>query len=409
MVGLVGKAIRRNSTDGLSGTVAKQDVQMRIGINTLFYIPAEVGGSETYLRETLKAMARDRAGPFLVLFTNRENDAVLRDDLAGCDRVEFRRLHLRATNRWARIAREQLDLPMRVRRAGIDVLWSPGYTPCCAAPCPQVTSILDMQYKTHPEDLTWLARVVTDVLVKAAVRCSRRLITISEFSASEITRHCSVRPGQVVVTPLAVDADFGAAVDRRTRTAARDTVGLGDQAPFLLCVANSYPHKNLDTLVDGFGRLIDDLPHDLVIVGKPRFGELRLRNALARLPDARRVHRVDALERSLLIALFQTADVFVFPSLYEGFGLPVLEAMSAGTPVVTTRHASLPEVGGEHAFFVDPVTPEVIADAIRSVMSISPSERCDRRNAAREWASRFTWSETAEQTKQAFRRVLASK
>ncbi|NCD23803.1 MAG: hypothetical protein EOL90_12830, partial [Spartobacteria bacterium] len=117
---------------------------LRLGVNALFYLPGEVGGSETYLRETLRALARRPDRPDLVLFTNAENDRVLRAEFPAAEAVPS---GIAATNRFARILAEQFQLPQLVRRARPDVLWSPGYTAPARAACPQVVSVLDMQYK----------------------------------------------------------------------------------------------------------------------------------------------------------------------------------------------------------------------------------------------------------------------
>ena len=165
-----------------------QEEEMKIGINTLFLIPGEVGGTETYLRQTLLAMAEFCPGVSLVLFTNRENDPVLKKDLSGFKQVTFVRLDFGASNKSARITREQTELPGKVREAGVDVLWSLGYTAPFFSPCPQVVTIHDMQYKTYPEDLSFRARIVTDVLVKiAARRCRRSSITREHGTCSAIT------------------------------------------------------------------------------------------------------------------------------------------------------------------------------------------------------------------------------
>ena len=141
---------------------------MRIGVNTLFYIPGEVGGSETYLRQTLRAMVEARPDVEIVLFTNIENDETLRKDMAGQKQVSFAKMNLRAMNRYARIIREQVELPGMVRKAGVDVLWSPGYTACLTTNCPQVVTIHDMQFRNHAEDMNWKEWLATAFLVTAS-------------------------------------------------------------------------------------------------------------------------------------------------------------------------------------------------------------------------------------------------
>ncbi len=365
---------------------------MRIGINTLFYIPGEVGGSETYLCETLKAMLEHVTTDDYILFTNTEGHARLQKLFGHRDHVSLCAMDFRATHRVSRIIREQLQLPAAVKREGVDVLWSPGYTAPLRCTCPQVLSILDMQYKTHPQDLSLPARITTDILVQRGVKAARRVIAISEFSKSEIVKHTGIGPEKIDVTPLAADQDFATATPRPTHLA----------KPYILCVANSYPHKHMEALVAAYAALQPEIPHDLVIVGKARLGEPAVQTAMRDVPDPVRVKRIAGLERQALIALYQHADLFVFPSRYEGFGLPVLEAMLAGTPVLTTRKASIPEVGGEDVTYFDPDREGDLAACIELALTKPDTDRIAR---ARARAATFTWARTGTLTLDACRRA----
>jgi glycosyltransferase involved in cell wall biosynthesis len=398
---------------------------MDIGVNTLFMIPGEVGGTETYLRQTLLELAarltdtetsrdgsstltrRDASTPFtgLVLFTNLENHAVLSADLASFKQVRCVRLNVRARNRVARIIREQVELPARVRASGVDVLWSPGYTAPRFCPCPQVVTIPDMQYKTHPQDLTRVARVVTDLLVRSAARHSRRLIAISEFSKGEIVKYPAAGREKVDVVPLAASQEFSNPLSLERRNQLLSSL-LPSGKPFFLTVAASYPHKNLPALVRAFGSVINTLPHTLVMVGNEGLGEAEVRKALASLPDAARVIRLRKLSREALVALYQGCEAFVFPSLYEGFGLPVLEAMTAGVPVITTRYGSIPEVGGNGVVYFDPQVPGSLAASLVDVIGWSAADRHRKVQNARELAGRFSWAATATQTLDVFIKVV---
>ncbi|NLG34399.1 MAG: glycosyltransferase family 4 protein [Lentisphaerae bacterium] len=355
------------------------NLPLRLGVNTLFYLPGEVGGSETYLLETLRALARIPDAPDLVLFTNAENHARLRAECPGAERVAT---GVGASSRPARILAEQIRLPRRVRRARVDVLWSPGYTAPLFCACPQVVSLLDMQYKRFPRDVSWLAARTMDLLYPAAARRCEAVVAISEFTKADVVRFTGIPADKVTVTPLAADPSFGVPAGPPPAEV-RGT-------PYLLCVANTYPHKNVDGLVRAFNRIAGDIPHRLVLVGKPRLGEPAAAAALAETPPGRAV-RLSDLRRRDLIALYQGADGFVFPSLYEGFGLPVLEAMTAGTPVLTTREASIPEVGGDAVRYADSRDEAAFAAALREFAELPPSERERQAVAAKERARGFTW------------------
>lgn len=371
--------------------------RFRIGVNTLFFIPGEVGGSETYLRRTLSAMAKNFPGVDLVLFTNLENEPTFRKDLASHPQVYYHQLHFRASNRYMRIVREQTELPVAVKKRGVHVLWSPGYTAPFFCPCPQVATIHDMQYKTHPEDLSCLARITTDILVRAAVRRSDRIITCSEFSKSEVIRFTGAEEQKIHAIHLGVDPQFAAMLEEETGKQISSLNPVADK-PFILSVANTYPHKNLHKLIDAFRQIMDRIEHRLVLVGLPRLGEDRVKASLSRISDPSRVVRLSGLTQPQLIALYRGADLFVFPSLYEGFGLPVLEAMAVGTPVVTTRMGSIPEVGGRNVLYADPPKSEQIAIHILEILHWEESRRSRWLESARKRAGTFSWTETAQKT-----------
>ncbi|HAL91495.1 MAG TPA: hypothetical protein DCM68_00515 [Verrucomicrobia bacterium] len=357
---------------------------MRLGVNALFYLPGEVGGSETYLLETLRALACRKDAPELVLFANRENAGPLRAEFPRAEMVES---GVAATNRFARILAEQIQLPKWVKISRVDVLWSPGYTAPAFCACPQVVSLLDMQYKRFPEDVSWLAARTMDVLYPLAARRSDAVVAISEFSKSEVVRFIGISPEKIAVTLLATDADFG--------VPAGPPPAEVRGAPYLLCVAHTYPHKNVALLVRAFSRITADIPHRLVLVGKARYGEPEVLAALRDSPPGR-VIRFPDLSRPELIALYQGADWFVFPSLYEGFGLPVLEAMVAGAPVLTTREASLPEIGGEAVCYADGRDEASFAAALRTAIALPQGQRAQLVEQAKKRAEGFTWDSSAD-------------
>lgn len=375
-------------------------------VNALFLVPGQVGGTETYLRRTLGVMpGLLKADERIVVFANAENAAVLASDLAGAPCVEIVPTAVRAASRPRRLLCENLRLPRALRRTGASVVWNPGNAAMLRAPCPQVTTIHDMQYRRFPEDFSPAALLAMRLLVPAAVRRSAIVLAVSEFSKGEILRFApDTAEDAIAVTPEAADPVF-AAGDSEGKRRARAAGIVGD-APFLLVVSNSYPHKSLETAVEAFGLLAGAFPHRLVVLGRPRRGEPALRAAIAALPDPSRVIRLEHAALEDLAALYCAADALAFPSRYEGFGLPVLEAMSAGLPVVAARAGSVPEVGGDAALYAPPGDVDAFAGALRRVLSDRALASAMARRG-RERAKAFSWEKTAAITLSALRRVAA--
>lgn len=377
---------------------------MKIGINTLFLIPGEVGGTETYLREILKEFSRSFPTIQVLLFTNRENDIFFRTLFKFHPQFSFCSLPCTATNRYQRIILEQVLLPRYVARTDIDLLWSPGYTTPFFSSCPRVVTIHDMQYKRYPEDLTFPARLATDILVKmAAARCGQ-IIAVSDFSRQEIIRFTKANPEKVNVVYEAADPAFARPLPEDMKRQRLKEL-LPSDKPYILCISNTYPHKNVHALIAAFSQILEKIPHQLVLIGKPRLGEPEVQRVLRKVPDTSRIQRLLRVDYEDLFALYQGADLFVFPSLYEGFGLPVLEAMMSGVPVLTTRCGSIPEVGGDKVCYFDQDSSTDLARQILHIVSWKTDYRKIRIMEAQKRASHFSWKQTAAKTIECFKKV----
>ncbi len=209
---------------------------MRIGVNTLFLIPGDVGGTEVYLRKTLVEMAQQLKDDTLVVFTNLENDIVFREDLAEYPQIEFCRVNCHASMRPARIFTEQFVLPFIVGRKQIDVLWSPGYTAPAICRCPQVVTIHDLQYKSYPEDMKFLERMALAILVKIACWSCDVIITISSFSMREIIRFGFASKEKIQVIPEGVSGYFAVPDSGNESKQAERLAQWGIRKPYLLTV-----------------------------------------------------------------------------------------------------------------------------------------------------------------------------
>jgi glycosyltransferase involved in cell wall biosynthesis len=385
----------------------KSEITLNLGVNTLFMVPGDVGGTETYLRETLLAMMNEHPEMGVTLFTNLENDGYFKKLLAGYSSIHYRCLRFRAAIRPLRILVEQLLLPLFVWRSKVGLLWSPGYTAPFWSICPQVVTIPDLQYKRHPEDMSRLERFTLNFLVRSACKRSDAVLAISEFSRQEIIQAGFAPEAHVHTVLLGVDRSFGRQASATTRNETLKVL-IPCDVPYILCVAHTYPHKNVDLLIRAFDRIKDHIPHNLVLVGKPRRGEAAVARAVNDLGATSRLFRLsEGVPYRSLQMLFQGADIFVLPSSYEGFGLPVLEAMMAGVPVITSKEASLPEVGGNQVLYMKSMDVDGIVEKLFALTLKTSDERQVLAAGAKKWAEGFTWERSVGKMLSVFESVVS--
>lgn len=301
---------------------------------------------------------------------------------------------------------EQFRVPLALARERVDLLHEPHYTLPPATRCRAVVTIHDCIHLMFPDALpNRLAYGYARASIWSAARQADRVLTVSEASKRDILRFVNVPPEKVSVIHNAIDERFLRAADEAQMDRVRQRYQLND--PFALYVGNIKPHKNVERLIDAFGRArTGDLAQlRLVIVGDEISKYPALRQAVHR-------HRLDKHVRFLgfqpyetLSSFYRLARVFVFPSLYEGFGLPPLEAMACGTPVVTSNVSSLPEVAGDAALLVDPHDSEAIADAIRRAVT-DDTLRASMIEKGHARARTFSWAQSVAAIHKIYMEVL---
>ncbi|HEX2026174.1 MAG TPA: glycosyltransferase family 1 protein, partial [Actinomycetota bacterium] len=253
-----------------------------------------------------------------------------------------------------------------------------------------VVTVHDLAFRLFPSMYPPAWRAVYRAGLRRAVRTAGAIITVSRRTATDLARLTPVDPARIHVVPLAVSvpenpADPEPALDR-----------LRIPRPYVLFAGTLEPRKNLVRLIRAYRRVALRLPHALVVAGPLGWRSKRLHRELA-VPGAGRVFVTGRVSDEDLDALFRGADAFVYPSLYEGFGLPVLEAMVRGVPTITSTVSSLPEVAGRAAVLVEPRSVRGLAEAIERLLT--DRERAERaRREGLERASLFTWDRTARMT-----------
>jgi glycosyltransferase involved in cell wall biosynthesis len=352
--------------------------------NLLHLVPGETGGAELYARRLLPAL-RD-ADPELQQTVVVGPPAAEEDWGDGVGVVPLR---FDPRSRPRRVLAEQTLLPRAVRRSGADLLHNVFNTAPALVSVPQVTTIHDVIHRRHPA--SGASALAIRALVSLAARRSARVLTVSEASKLDIVRFLGAQLDRIDVAPNGPGIPEDAVGPPPGEIRSRFGVGA---APLVLTVAPNHPHKNLTRLVEALARIPEAV---LVVPGYDTNRDDGL--------GGERVVRPGWVDDATLDGLYRAADCFVLPSLAEGFGLPVLEAMLRGTPVTCSSTTSLPEVVGDAALLFDPTDVEAIAVSVRRILE--DRELAGRlRTAGRERAKRFTWAESARVTLDCYRRAL---
>jgi glycosyltransferase involved in cell wall biosynthesis len=354
---------------------------VRIGIDARKLHDFGIG---TYIRNLLRQLARiDRETEFVVLC--RPDD---RRWLASLG--ENFRAVVEPAGTYS-IA-EQVRVPLALRRQGVTLFHAPHYVLPRLVRCPSVVTIHDCIHLMFPEYLpNRLALTYARTAIRTAAHRAARVLTVSESSKRDILRFVNIAADKIHVIPNAYDPRFGVRPSEKDVERVRERYQLQDE--FVLYAGNVKPHKNLERLIEAFAltrqRGLDHLR--LIIIGDDisKYAS-SLRRAVHRHQLHPHVRFLGYVPETTLAVMYRLASVFVFPSLYEGFGLPPLEAMASGTPVVTSNVSSLPEVAGGAAVLVDPYDPASIADGLTRVLG-DPALRQDlgARGIAR--AQAFSW------------------
>jgi glycosyltransferase involved in cell wall biosynthesis len=353
---------------------------LRIGVNALYLIPGGVGGTEIYLRNLLAELARIDGVNRYFVFTNRETGADLAPARAN---FEAAPQWVSAAFRPARILWEQTALPAAAARLGIDVMLNPGFTAPVFSPCPAVTVLHDLQHKRHPEYFRPLDLPFWRVLLYLSAQLSDVVVASSRATAADIRRFYRLPEKRVRVAPIGVDPVFF------------DIAGGRSPEPLLLTVSTLHPHKNLDGLLRAFAGLRGIHPQfRLVIAGLRGFYAEQLEKLRMELGLADAVTFTGWIPREELYGLYRRAWGFVYPSLFEGFGMPVMEALAAGIPTACSDIEPLRECAGEAALRFDPRDTEAVREAmLRLVCDAELRAGLEQAGPAR--AALFSWEACA--------------
>lgn len=374
-------------------TVDERNKRLRVGVPAVVVRPGRNGGGEVALRQIIRELQREPALELVVFVDPLALPLFSRSSNTRFVSVKVPNGRLR---RVARIAWENTLLRLAPRRFGLDVVLFPANLVPAAFPAPAVVLTYDFSsifYREQFPDMQFpLSQRLLDFERVRSCKRANAVVASSQFTAREIMRITGVEAGKIRTIPLGV-RQFEP-VNDRVRKGVLEKLGI--DKPFMLAVASLAPHKNLERLVDAFAaRAGSDLTgYQLVLAGQSGGADDAIYQAVKRHGLGDRIVVPGFVSDEELGVLYQEAEVFVLPSLYEGFGLPVLEAAAYGTAVAAGRAGSLPEVTGEAGILFDPTNVEEMADALGR-LALSPDLRARLGSQGRRWAARFSWQQAA--------------
>jgi len=358
---------------------------MRISVDA-HAIGCRLTGNEVYIRNLLKQFARLDEDSELIAYISKEGvkaDLPARIRTRGVSQNPYKRLGL--------------DLPQHLLRDRPDLLHVQ-YTGPLFSAAPLVVSVHDVSFLEYPQYFTRFRSLQLRLTVQQTVQRAARVLTPSEYSRRAILKHYRIPEDKVVVVPNAVAGQFRPIEREVARAAIQRKFGI--RRPFVLTVGDLQPRKNHVGLLHAFEDVLQaepKLPHDLVFVGKETWYSRELHRAVDRSGVQDRVHFAGFVEDSDLVKFYGACDLFAFPSFYEGFGLPILEAMACGRAVVCSRTTAMPEVAHAAGILFDPGSKEEIARAMLDVLLNSELRaRLERLGLHR--AAGFSWEKSAAQT-----------
>lgn len=369
---------------------------IKIGINTLFLIPGKVGGTETYARGLISGLESTDKRNKYIIFCNRENYLTFKSRRKYFERVST---PFQASSRPLRIFWEQVILPFQVRHKKIDVLLSLGYIGPLFVPCKSAVVIFDLNWFFHPEEFSFLSRFFWKNLVTWSARRADKIITSSLNSKRDIEKVLGISPEKIELIYGGVNRKhFKKAGSKTLLAGIKKKYGLRSQ--FILTASAAYKFKNLSRLINAFKMVNKSLPDlQLLIVGLGGKGKPEMLRKIKDYGLQDRVIVAGWVPDKEIPLLYSAADAYVHPSLYEGFGFPVLEAMSCGCPVVSSGSASLSEIVRGAGIIVDATNTQALAQGIKKVVT-DLTLRKSLIKAGEMQCKTFSWERSANQTSQ---------
>jgi glycosyltransferase involved in cell wall biosynthesis len=365
-------------------------------------VGAELGGNESYAINLIEALAEiDQTNLYTLYVTKR----------AAIDRFDRRwpNFKVKLTLPHTPLVRIPLTLSRELRRNPVDVLHVQ-YTAPPFAPCPVVTTIHDLAFEHLPETFNRRSWMQLRLTVRQTARRAAHIITVSEYSREDISRTYGIAPQRITVTPEAAPAGFSPVTNETELRRIRENYGIHEN--YILSLCSIQPRKNLVRLIEAYSCLRGVRPEvklpQLVLAGKRGWLDSETFRAAERTDLGKEILFTGYVPEPDLAGLYSGAICFVYPSYFEGFGLPLVEAMQCGVPVIAGNRTSLPEIVGEAGLLFDPFDTQALVRALTQVIDDS-EYRAVLRSKGLERAKNFDWKTTARLTLAVYERVVKRK
>lgn len=373
---------------------------MKVALNAM-QVRAAKSGVGQYIHGLVEALLQQEHFDRFVLYCSAQNIENYQFKAKNLETIAWG-MHERS--KYLRLLYESLRFPKEVLSQEVDVLHGLSNFLPPKKVCPYVVTIHDLSYHVQPERCPFVRRQYWYAMTRRTVSLADRIITVSENSRRDIERFFPAAAPKITVIPNAAHPRFRPVEYGREKSA---VAARGIVRPYILFVGTLEPGKNVSRLIRAFDMLSGDFPdHLLLIAGDRGWLYQDIYRAAYRAKARERIQFLGHLPDSDIVDFLNFCDVLAFPSLYEGFGLPPLEAMACGAPVVASEVSSIPEVVGDAAVLADPFSERDLAKAIRRVLS-DDSLREELRQKGIERAAQFTWAKAARETLQVYRSLLS--
>ena len=374
---------------------------MKIGFNAQI-ISGSDAGVATYAKNLIKHLVRLNSNHELYFFGSPD----------FLDVTEDGRIHLIPTSRsvnggWKRILWEQFILPSKVKRNQMDVMFYPDHTGSIFRNLKRtIITIHDLSFMAMPETFPFTTRTYKSLAVQQSIRKADLIIAVSQATKNECIRLLNIPEDKIKVVHNGIDKSFKKNIEKDLLDNARRKFGLFGR--FILFVGTLEPRKNIVRIIRAYHHLRNSfhVQQDLVISGKKGWLYSEIFHEVERLRLKKHVHFLDYVTQKDLVSLYSLADMFVYPSLYEGFGFPPLEAMACETPVVSSNISSMPEVLGDAAVLVNPYSVEEITTAMSKVL-LDNELRMKLISRGLERVKNLSWEKSSEQLLKVFEEIEA--